>query len=1044
MVYYVIERIERICRELDKNIYKDSINIDNYKYIDGNYHNINNINTVSDGWVDFKTNDLWGGKDQHGWFKCSIVVPENFKGKTIALNFSTFKDGWDATNPQFLLYVNGEYVQGLDLNHTESILTKNAVVGTKYDIDLHAYAGMLADKKASLNGKLVVVDTDTRNLYWDLKVPIDVCKELEKDDKRRIDMLSLLNDAINLIDLRKPKSEEYSNSVKKASLFLQEKFYNGICGHEDAIATCVGHTHIDVAWLWTVAQTREKVARSFSTVLKLMEEYPEYIFMSSQPQLYEMLKEDHPEIYEQVKEKIKQGVWETEGAMWVESDCNVTSGESLVRQILHGKRFFKEEFGVDNKILWLPDVFGYSAAIPQILNKCDMDYFMTTKIAWNQLNKIPNDTFMWQGIDGSEVLTHFITTTGPNQSRDSFFTTYNGHIQPDAVMGAWRRYQNKDLTNDVLVSFGWGDGGGGATLEMLENARRLEKGIPGAPRVKMGKALDFFDSLHEKVRNNKHLPKWVGELYLEYHRGTYTSMARNKRDNRACENLYTAAEKLNSFNMVLGYEYPQDNINKSWKTILLNQFHDIIPGSSIKEVYDVTNVEYKELLSNVDTLLSSGINTLSSNIKLDALSVIVTNTLGFDRDDIAEFDIPENIKNPSVIDENGVEIVCQKTNDNKAIFFAKSVPQNGFKCYKIIEAKTNFSDVVHCTINGAENKFIKFMLDDKGQIISFINKLENREILKHGSIGNQFLAFEDKPMCFDNWDIDIYYKEKMWKIDDIQSIKVIEQGPVRSIIEINRKFLDSIIVQQICIYNDLARVDFKTYADWKEIDVLLKTSFPVDLNTSEATYEIQYGNVTRPTHDNTSWNTAMFEVCGHKWADLSEGSFGVSLLNNCKYGHDIKDGNMRLTLIKSTCDPNPDADKEEHFFTYSLYTHQGNWKDAKTVSQAYQINTPLFTKIEQPHDGALCPISSLVNVDKENICIEVIKKAEDSEHIIVRIYEFENKRVNANLTFLGNICEAIECNLLERDLKIQEVDGNQISFTIKPYEIKTFKVLLKI
>lgn len=1043
-MYYLPERVDRICKELQKNIYSHTINLENYRYVDGNYHNIDKIKEVPDAqWIDFKTQDLWGGKDQHGWFKCSVVVPEDFAGKTIALNFHTFTEGWDATNPQFILYVNGEHIQGLDINHTESILTHNAVAGTKYDIDLHAYAGMLADKKATLHGKLVVIDTDCRDLYWNLKVPLDVCKELEKDDKKRIDMLGLLTSAVNLIDLRKPKSKEYSDSIKKANQFLNDKFYGELCGHEETIATCVGHTHIDVAWMWTVAQTREKVARSFSTVLKLMEEYPEYVFMSSQPQLYEMIKEDHPKVYEKIKEKAKQGVWETEGAMWVEADCNVTSGESLIRQILHGKRFFKEEFGVDNKILWLPDVFGYSAALPQILNKCDMEYFMTTKIAWNQFNKIPNDTFMWQGIDGSEVLTHFITTTGPSQSRDSFFTTYNGHIQPDAIMGAWRRYQNKNLTNDLLISFGWGDGGGGATLEMLENARRLEKGIPGAPRVKMGTALDFFDSLKEKVGGKKELPKWVGELYLEYHRGTYTSMARNKRDNRACENLYTAAEKLNSFAMLLGNSYPQQNINNSWKTILLNQFHDIIPGSSIKEVYDVTAVEYKELLNNVDTLLTCGVDGILSNINLDALSVIVTNTLGFERNDIAEFEIPSTVKKPAVIDANGKEITCQIISGNKAIFFAENIPSNGYQSYKIVEATTVNNAFVTCTPTGAENKFIKFTLDDKAQITSFIDKLANREVLKPGTIGNQLLAFEDKPMCFDNWDIDIYYKEKMWNIDDVQSVKVIEQGAVRSTIEIQRQFLDSKIVQKIHVYNDLARVDFETYADWKETDVLVKTSFPVDVNTTEATYEIQYGNVTRATHDNTSWDEAMFEVCGHKWVDLSEGNFGVSLLNNCKYGHDIKDGTMRLTLIKSTCDPNPQADKEEHFFTYSLYSHQGSWKEAKTVAQAYQINTPLFTKVEQPHTGALANTLSFVNVNQENICIEVVKKAEDTDHIIVRMYEFENKRVNATLTFFKEIQEIIECNLLERDLEKLVAKANQLDFTIKPYEIKTFKVALK-
>lgn len=1043
-MYYLLERIDKICREIEKHVYREKINIENYRYIDGNYHNITLIKEAPEHeWKDFKTGDLWGGMDCHGWFKCSIEVPKEFEGKSIALEFYTFEEGWDATNPQFILYVNGEEIQGLDINHRESMITHNAVAGTKYDIDLHAYAGRLSDKKATLNGKLVVVDMAARELYYNLQVPIDVCRELDKEDKNRIDMLNVLNDAVNLIDLRIPKSEEYDESIKKTNEFLNEKFYGELCGHNDVIATCVGHTHIDVAWQWTVAQTREKVARSFSTVLKLMEEYPEYIFMSSQPQLYQFLMKDYPKIYAKVKEKVKEGIWEPEGAMWLEADCNVTSGESLVRQILHGKRFFKEEFNVDNEVLWLPDVFGYSAALPQILKKSGVNYFMTTKIAWNQFNKIPNDTFMWEGIDGTEVLTHFITTTGPGQDRDSIFTTYNGHIQPDAIMGAWRRYQNKDINNDVLVSFGWGDGGGGATIKMLENGRRLAKGIPGAPTVKMGTALDYFKRLEKNVKENRKLPKWVGELYLEYHRGTYTSMGRNKRDNRECENLYIAAEKINSLAMSEGKSYPYDNIRNSWENILLNQFHDIIPGSSIKEVYDVTAEEYKILLENGNKVLDDGLDYISSKIHLQDRCVIVLNTLGFERNDIAKFAVPEDLENVAVIDEDGEEILCQRIEGNNAIFFAKRIPANGYKSFKIIEATNLVKEEVSLSNTEAENKFVKIKFNEKGDITSFIDKENNREILKAGAVGNEIQAFEDKPMCFDNWDIDIYYKEKMWKIDDVQNIEVVEKGHVRSTLRIERKFLNSKVVQYVHIYNELPRIDFESNFDWKEHDIVVKAAFPVDVNAHEATYEIQYGNVTRSTHENTSWDVAEFEVCGHKWVDISEGDFGISMINNCKYGHDIKNGNMRLTLLKCGTDPNPEADKEEHKFTYSIYTHAGSWKEANTPQMAYNMNTPLFTKIEEAHSGELSTKMSLANVNKKNVMIEVIKKAEDSNELIIRMYEYENKRTEVKLQFNKEIEAICECDLMENNLESINPNGNSIEFTITPYEIKTFKFKLK-
>lgn len=1042
-MYYALERVQKICHELKSYVYTNKLEINDYKMMEGNYLGMEGIKNAEGEWKEFHRGDEWGGREYHCWFRTSVTVPEEFAGKVVALSFKTFDEGWDAINPQFILYVNGEHIQGIDINHREIIISDSAEAGKTYEIDLHAYSG-LVDRKAKLFGDLVVIDKTMRELFYNLQVPVWVCEKLNKEDKRRIDMIAVLNDAINLLDLRKPFSKEFHESVNEANEYLRVEFYEKLCGHEDIIATCVGHTHIDVAWHWTVAQTREKAARSFSTVLKLMEEYPEYIFMSSQPQLYKFLKEDHPQVYEKIKEKVKEGVWEPEGAMWLEADCNVTSGESLVRQILFGKRFFKQEFGVESEILWLPDVFGYSAALPQILKKSDVNYFMTTKIAWNQFNKLPYDTFMWEGIDGTEVLTHFITTKDPYQDANSHFTTYNGQIHPGAIMGAWDRYQQKDINNDVLVSFGYGDGGGGATYEMLEVGRRLNKGIPGCPKVKMGTSKEYFKKLECKVRKNKRLPKWVGELYLEYHRGTYTSMARNKRDNRLSENIYTSAEKVSSLAMLLGKAYPQDKLNKGWENILLNQFHDILPGSSIKEVYEVTKEEYKEILANGKNVLNEAMSTVVSNIGLDKKSVVVFNTLSFERNDVASFVVPEGINNPGLVDENGNEIVCQRIEDNKAVFFAEKVPALGYKSYTVVEASSNSENAgLVLSKDGAENKFFKLIFDEQGQIKSFYDKQNSREVLKEGQIGNALQAFEDKPMNYDNWDIDIFYQEKMWNVDDVQSIEVVERGPVRSTLKIERKFSDSTIVQKIYVYNDIPRVDFNNYVDWKEHQVLLKAAFPIDINTNKATYEIQYGNVERPTHHNTSWDVARFEVVSQKWADISEGGFGVSLLNDSKYGHDIKDGNMRLTLLKSGIEPNPTTDQEEHYFTYSLYPHCGDWKEANTVQMAYNLNIPLYTSVEDAHEGSLSKELSIAKVDKDNVVIEVIKKAEDSDDLIIRLYECHNKRSKVNLTFFNELERVVECNLMERDLQEVQFNKNGFDFEIKPYEIKSFKLKVK-
>lgn len=1041
---YILERVRKIATDIKENVYTNKLEIKNFQYKEGNFLGIEAINSDTSEWINFNSDkDNWGGTDdKHFWFRTSVTVPQEFEGQVLALDIYAFEEGWDAVNPQFILYVNGEHIQGLDINHREVILTNNAKAGEVYEIDLHSYTGRTWDKRLTLNASLVTIDLAARDLYFNLQVPVWSCEKIDEDDKKRIDMLLVLNDAINLLDLRKVFSKEYNESIKKANEFLEVEFYEKLCGHEDYVATCVGHTHIDVAWWWTVAQTREKVGRSFSTVLKLMDQYPEYIFMSSQPQLYKFIKEDYPDIYEKIKEKVKEGVWEPEGAMWLEADCNVTSGESLIRQILHGKRFFKEEFNVENEVLWLPDVFGYSAALPQILKKSNVNYFMTTKIAWNQFNKMPYDTFMWKGIDGTEILTHFITTTDPNQDKKCHFTTYNGILHPGSIKGAWDRYQQKEINDDVLVCYGYGDGGGGVSYEMLETGRRMAKGIPGMPKVKLGNSLDYFKKLEKKVEGNKRLPRWVGELYLEYHRGTYTSMARNKRDNRISEQLYESTEKVNSLAMLLGKDYPAENINKNWENILLNQFHDILPGTSIKKVYDVTDEDYKRIIGSGKEMLADGINYIAENISLKNKSVVVFNTLGFDRDDIVEFEVPSDINMPAVLDGNE-EIECQLIDDGKAIFFAKGIPANGHKAFEIIEATKSSSTNLTIEKNYIENKFFDIKINEEGNITSIIDKKSNREVLKEGQTANVLQAFEDKPMDYDNWDIDIYYDEKMWLVNDVQHIEVIERGNVRSTLEIKRKFQDSTIIQKVYIYNDIPRIDFDTNIDWKESQVLLKAAFPVDINSNEATYEIQYGNVKRPTHRNTSWDEARFEVCGHKWVDLSEGNYGVSLMNNSKYGHDILDGVMRLTLLKSGILPNTTSDQEVHNFIYSIYPHTGDYKDAGTVKMAYNLNVPLYSKVEEAHEGSLESKSSLVKVDKDNVIIEVIKKAEDSDELVIRMYECHNMRTNVTLEMISEIESVKECNLMETDISELSKDGNKVSFEMKPFEILTLKVKLK-
>ncbi|HOV68857.1 MAG TPA: alpha-mannosidase, partial [Clostridia bacterium] len=568
----VKEKVGRIASDLRDYIYPESFRPEKIyaKMYDQDHPEIEN------DYILFGENDHWGGFDKHCIFTFEAVMPENFDKKPVVF---TITDGIEG---QFLLYVNDKISQGMDSCHLDALITESARAGEKYSIKVVSYCP--EEKLLTFNCVLRTVSREVEKLYYDMIVPYEVASLLDEEDSRRTEILKRLAEAVDMLDLRKPYSESFYASVNKALEYM-EGFYNNFCSPGEDSVLCVGHTHIDVAWLWRLRQTREKVGRSFATVLALMEQYPDYYFTQSQPQLYEYAGIDYPELYEKIKQRVREGRWEPEGAMWLEADCNVTGGESLVRQILFGKRFFKKEFNVDNKVLWLPDVFGYSAALPQILKKSGVDYFCTSKISWNEYNTMPYDTFMWQGMDGTQILTHFHTAR--NYKENCRGATYNSWLNPTTIMGAHWSYRQKDINTQAMISYGHGDGGGGPTAPMLEYSKRLEKGIPGCPVAVKGKIIDFFRRLEKAAAGSKYLPKWVGELYLEYHRGTYTSIARNKKYNRKSENLYMETETFNVINnLLLNAQYPQDEINSGWKTILLNQFHDILPGSSIREVYE--------------------------------------------------------------------------------------------------------------------------------------------------------------------------------------------------------------------------------------------------------------------------------------------------------------------------------------------------------------------------------------------------------------------------------------------------------------------------
>lgn len=1011
---FIDKKIEAVCRELQNYISDTVTEISGIQYAPCEYKEIyreENIPDITLSWSAFEKDMRIGGVDKHYWFKFKVKTPSYDERKECILSVITGKnDDWDALNPQGLIYLNGSMVQGLDINHTEVILDFNC----EYEIWIYFYSGMY-DCLFDFNASLCLIDKRIEKLYYDLSVPLEGTRYINPDSLDYLNTVNILNNAEKLLDLRIPKSDEFYKSIDTAIDYLDVNFYNGICGKSEVTVNCIGHTHIDVAWLWTLAQTREKAQRSFATVISLMKQYPEYKFMSSQPQLYSYVKDSAPEIYEKIKKAVADGKWEVDGAMWLEADCNLTSGESLVRQIIFGKRFMKEEFGVDSKILWLPDVFGYSAAMPQILKKCGVDKFVTSKISWNETNKLPYDVFMWQGIDGTQIFTSFLPARdakpfGENDCEDRF-TTYNGYIRPSQVLGTWNRFQQKEYSNETIITFGWGDGGGGPTKDMLEQQKRLSYGLPGFPKTRIDFVGNYLDRLEKSFFENseklKRMPKWVGELYLELHRGTYTSMAKNKKNNRKSELAYQRIEALSVIDMFLGGEYPQRQINEGWREILLNQFHDIIPGSSILEVYKYCDIAYLKVRKNADNIQKSKLKNIKKHLKSNG-GALVYNSNGFEVSGAVKI--------------NGITAYVEK------------IPAFGWRVIK----NPKITNSIQADESMIENKFFKLSFE-KGKIISIFDKKNSREIVKQGQYANEIQVFEDIPKWYDAWEITDYYKEKMWTVDELVSQEIISDGARAGVKQI-WKYLNSTIEQSIWLYDDIDRIDFETTMDWKQEHMLVKAAFPIDVNAHEATYDIQFGSVVRPTHENTSWDTARFEVCAHKWADISDNGYGVSLLNDCKYGYNAEGSTLKLTLLKCATYPNPKADKEEHNFIYSLYPHKDNVYAADTIKYAYELNQPMIAEQIERTEGNMPDVFSLVSCDNTDVMIETVKKAEDSNDVVIRMYESKNMRTSANLTFGFDVQKAYICDLLENE--IEEIPSNRrtITLNLNNFELVTVKV----
>ena len=960
---------------------------------------------------EIKQGEVWGSKWQSAWFNFTVEVPERFANKELCLRIHTGGEALlfdDAGEPVYALtgfsvydanfyrdrYVIGKKTPGTKLNYWIEGAANGlfgVILPDGRDLKpLHKH-GDFAPKIQRM--ELSVFDREVWELMIDMTVMESMMDVSTCDTRRGMRMLYEINKAIDIYNYNPA-------NAAKTRQYLAEKVFSFPAASTAMTVTCVGHAHIDVGWFWPVRESIRKVARTFSTQLALMEKYPDYIFGASQAELYMMVKENYPALFERIKEKVREGRWEIQGGMWVEADCNLISGESMIRQFLYGKNFFMDEFGYEVRNLWIPDVFGYSASMPQIIKKSGCDYFLTQKISWSEVNKFPHNTFRWRGIDGSEVLTHF----PPEDS-------YNALCTPKQRINAENNFKENMFLDEFISLTGIGDGGGGPSEEWLSRNERM-KNWDGCPKARYGTAAGYFDRL---AKHMDELPYWDGELYLEMHRGTLTTQAAVKKGNRYCEQALTALEFFASCGDL--NDYPTAVIAKSYRDLLRNQFHDILPGSSIKLVYDRTLKEYAETLENCKTEMNRVAAKLFE-IAPDCATVV--NTLSVPWKGI--LDLPSGWQG---FDVEGAEAV----NRNQIRI---SVPPGSFTVLKKGAAKTCSRSKL--TEPVLENELIRYTFALDGSLLSVYDKTCSRELMAQP--GNIMALYKDLPPVYDAWETEIYYKRN--EIGTMQG-EWLGGSSDHVAAELNFVFKSekSTMNQTIRLRPDSKRLDFITSVDWHEDHLMLRTEFPTVIR-GRAFFDIQYGQYERATHDNTSWDEAKYEVCGQKYADLSCSDFGMAILNDCKYGYRIKDGNISLSLLRSPKYPDFEADMGKHSFVYSLYPHEGDLSESEVCSEAAALNRTPFIA-----EGFAAPAAFdfPCRIKGEGVSLEIVKKAEKSNARIVRLVEYKGRFSKAELQFGKKIKKVSYTNLIEWE------SGDELplldqctNITLKPYEIITLKL----
>ena len=1003
---------------------------------------------LSADYAPFAIGGGWGGAWATTWFRFAGEIPADWAGAAVVARLDLGYDGMVGFGGEAQVWHGSTPIEGINPRHREHLVTRAATGGEQVEFHLEAAANptppwgglewpMLlpdyggADLYRLNRAELAKVRRDVEAAYDDLRVLVELAESLPATDHRSIEIWRALDEVSARVEI-----DDVASSLLGARPRWSGLLDSPASGRAHLVSA-VGHAHIDTAWLWPIRETVRKCARTFSTAVALMDEYPEYRFVCSQAQQHAWMEERYPSLFAEMRKKVESGQFEPVGSMWVEPDTNVPSGEALCRQLVFGKRFFMDRYGVETEDLWLPDAFGYSGALPQILRQAGVRFFLTQKLSWNEIDRFPHHTFWWEGIDGSRVLAHCPPTD-----------TYNGQFRVGELLNGLRDFAEHGKSRRSLYVYGNGDGGGGPTRAMLESARRLAD-LDGVPRVTLEPARDFFHAIEDEAAESPGaLPTWVGELYLERHRAVLTTQAASKAGNRRCEELLREAECW-SVAARADLPYPAGAIDDAWRTVLLHQFHDILPGSSIHWVHADSRRAYDEVRADLEAIIDRARAAIAARVDTSgtAKAVLVWNGATHTREDVVEVDLAAiglDAVPAAALDPAGNATPVQDLGDGRVAFLA-TVPGLGWARYDLggdVEA-TPLENAAGGDDRHLDNGVVSVTLDDDGVVTSLLHA--GREVLAPGARANVLQIHRDLPNDTDAWDVDLGTFDHVTDLTGgVESIEVTERGPVRFAVRVARRFGSSRIVQTLRLPAGAGRLEVVNEVEWHERHRFLKVAFPVDVRASAASFEIQFGHLERPTHTNTTWDEARFEVGAHRWADLSEDGFGVALINDAKYGYDVRGNVLRLSLLRAPGWPDPVADQGEHRFSYALKPHVGTLQHGGVVAAAEAFNLPLVATAVGAHPGPLAPAGTVLAVDEPGVTVSALKAADDGTGVVVRCHEAFGGRRDAGLRLPpevhGAFARATATDLLERPERPAELEGDTVLVDLRAFELTTVKL----